>query len=78
LKKVIKETLSRITINKPKATTWVAVALIMAAAKTDQTKIGNLPHVIPGARRQIVVVKKFRPPKIDDRPKVRKAKRNNN
>ena len=43
----------------------------IAAAKIDHTNIGNRPKVMPGARNRMMVAKKFRPPRMDDSPKVR-------
>src|SRR5581483_11587851 len=48
----------------------VKVSASMAAANIDQTKIGRRPQVIPLARMWMMVTRKFRPPRIDDRPKV--------
>ena len=47
---------------------WVAVKEIIIVAKTDQTKIGILNQVIPGALIRTMVVIRFKPPRIDERP----------
>ncbi len=43
------------------------------AQKTLHTKIGNLPHVMPGARSRAMVTIKLRPPMIEERPNVMNA-----
>src|SRR3990172_5725614 len=48
----------------------VNVSARMDAANMDQTNMGRRPQVIPGERRWVMVTRKFKPPRIEERPKV--------
>ena len=52
------------------AKNWVKNVEIQLAAKTDQTKIGRRPQVMPGARILTTVTMKFRPPRMELTPNV--------
>ena len=58
------------TISIAAAKNWVNVSARIAAENIDQTKIGNRPQVIPGARMWMIVTRKFSPLRMDERPKV--------
>ena len=73
---MVPATRSNTTVINPTATNEVAVRLIIAAEKIPHTKIGSRPQVIPGARKVITVAMKFKPPRIEEIPKVIKARRN--
>ena len=67
---------SSITMSWEAAKAWVKVSERMDAANTDQTKMGSLPQVMPGARMKAMVTRKFSPPRMDDSPKVMMARAN--
>ncbi len=46
-------------------------------ANIAHTKIGSRPHVMPGARRWMIVTRKFSPPRMEDRPNVIIARQKN-
>ncbi len=64
------------TISSAAAKNWVKIRAIQLVAYIAHTKIGSRPQVIPGARRWWIVTRKFRPPRIDDSPKVMIARLN--
>ena len=53
---------------------WAADLVISASFHTpDQTKIGIFIRLMPGARMNMIVTRKLRPPRMDDSPKVMMA-----